>query len=622
MTKTKSRPELNDPKRLIQPLEVYILLPDRLCTFNVDSVRYTPCMTDLIIRTAESSQWLTDTELVPVNWLTLRLEPQKMISVVAAVIPMFSYRFKWPESGRNLFQFHSSKVNGNRSLIETLPGVQDWNFDSLVNLQVVVVVRWPDPCAEVFEKSDLRLPNAYTIRKALRKRKPITLGVPSYVRDTYCVDLSRICVPGKHIILQSDRFALSTAELALALLTALSRGVLKDCNAIYANWLHTLVKADQIIPSVHETGQKIPQSEAEILEKTDIKEVQDTIQSSNAGDFELSKPQVLESLNRSNKADLLSFVPPILGPPSGPLKYSRLGLIGLSSELPLRIAHLAQSAIGMEVAYYQKHPVRNLPYTHYENLKDLLRASDVIILADDSLNQNIPTNPKSQFYRYCAVKHRRRPHLWLTFEHFKCLPSHSLLISVTSIQCVDFSSLNLALRFGLLCGAGLTMPLVWFSNLTEFEALRQLPNTFILPPATSSVCAHSDLRIQIAQEVLEVITHILSKPNQMMIEHEENSTLIEFDDCRGDHMTSMVRVCPTRDLSTACSSDFSSFPRSRRLWPAATTGLGNASNRYNHNSTSASCTGSISETTTDLSRSWTWINDRLNRIWKRISQFI
>lgn len=187
-----------------------------------------------------------------------------------------------------------------------------------------------------------------------------------------------------------------------------------------------------------------------------------------------------------------------------------------------------------------------------------------------------------------------------------------------AVQCIDFAALNLALRFGLLCGAGLTMPLVWFCNLTEFEALRQLPNTFILPPATSSVCAHSEVRIQIAQEILEVITNILSEPNQVTV-NQKDSTRLDLELHVYNHMMRSERICPPRDLSTTCSSEIISFPRTRRSWPNQ---MRNLSNLYNHNSTTASWVSSLTGTTTKMSKKWIWMTDQFTSIWKRLSRLV
>ncbi|VDP72922.1 unnamed protein product [Echinostoma caproni] len=608
MTKFKTRNEQCDPKRLIQPLEAYILLPDRLCAASPDNMRYTPCMTDLIIKTAESSRWLTDTELIPVHWLTLQLEPQKMISVVAAVVPALSHRLTCPRAGRNLFRFCSFNKTQKRSLIETLPGVEKWNFDSLVNLQVVVVVQWPDPSSELFEKCNFRIPNAYTIRKALRKRKPITLGVPSHVRDTYYMDLRRICVPEKNIIFQLNRFTQSTAELALALLTALSRGIFKDSNAMYSHWLQTLVKPERIIytkprghGTVFDTVKKFtqPNSEANMCQSSVLEE------------SESQRKQVRGPEEQTNCESNHHWNTLLSG---RPLKHARLGLIGLSGELPVGIARLARSAIGMEVIYYQKHPIPSLPYTHYENLKELLQVSDVVILADDDLNRNIPTDPKSQYYRYNSVKHKRKPRLWLTLEHFTCLQPHSVLICVTSIQCIDFSSLNLALRCGLLRGAGLTMPIVWFSRLAELEALRQLPNTFILPPATSSVCAHSDVRMQIAREILEVIAHFLSRPNSRA--GTDDSIRFDFDHLQNEPKTNSKKVDPTHDQSDFGSFTLSSLGNNQAFWP----GSKNMSNPYLCSITTSTTMSISTDMTNNPVKSWHWVVNRLNSMWKCVSR--
>lgn len=162
------------------------------------------------------------------------------------------------------------------------------------------------------------------------------------------------------------------------------------------------------------------------------------------------------------------------------------------------------------------------------------------------------------------------------------------------------------------------MPLVWFCNLTEFEALRQLPNTFILPPATSSVCAHSEVRIQIAQEILEVITNILSEPNQVTV-NQKDSTRLDLELHVYNHMMRSERICPPRDLSTTCSSEIISFPRTRRSWPNQ---MRNLSNLYNHNSTTASWVSSLTGTTTKMSKKWIWMTDQFTSIWKRLSRLV
>ncbi|KER26236.1 hypothetical protein T265_06513 [Opisthorchis viverrini] len=216
-----------EPKRLLRPLEAYVLLPDRLCNVRPDEALspFTPCMVDLITTALKCCGTVGDTALVPVSWMKLKLDPDKMISVVAAVIPSLNgqpcyHILKTPGADRR-----SNKRD--LHIFETIACVAEWDCEKLLNLQVVIILPWPDPSVDVFDKSIYSLPTAHKINKAILEGGPVTVGGHQSLYRKYYFDLNQVCAWNCQVLCVSDWFAQSTAELTIALLACLNSGILK-----------------------------------------------------------------------------------------------------------------------------------------------------------------------------------------------------------------------------------------------------------------------------------------------------------------------------------------------------------------------------------------------------------
>ncbi|KAA3676133.1 uncharacterized protein DEA37_0014683, partial [Paragonimus westermani] len=219
-----------ESKRLIKPLDAYILVPDRLCNASTNgATRCTPCLADLIMKTLEQqASSTTDTQFVPVNWLNIRLDPQIVVSVVAAVLPILDFKTNAYRFEQRHKLSHKTRVRSSPLLIETLECVRSWDWKRLVNLQTVLIVPWPDPPAEVFNHAQQNFsspPKMHT--RSMSSVKYVTLGSPFSCFRKYFFNMDELKTTECQVIFLEDWFTQSSAELAVALLTCLSRGVLK-----------------------------------------------------------------------------------------------------------------------------------------------------------------------------------------------------------------------------------------------------------------------------------------------------------------------------------------------------------------------------------------------------------
>ncbi|CAH8865371.1 unnamed protein product [Trichobilharzia szidati] len=354
-----------------------------------------------------------------------------------------------------------------------------------------------------------------------------------------------------------DIFHQSTAELAISLITTLSRGIFKDTNELFQKWL--LTQQTNSMSNIN----NYPMISYMLLHKNDnslIRRLSLKLKKfTNLNDYKQFTTRrrrkwiyMRQKKTTSPSADLLprrrpttttadhskdyetmvtrrntlpEITSPLVNIQNSPfqlckqIKGSRIGLIGLMNETSKQIALIAQSGLGMEVSYYQKHPLPYTTYKYYKYLEDLLGMNDYIILADDTVNQSIPwclnTPVVDKNTTNKAVEYKIKPKLWLSTEQLKYCNKEALLISVTSSQCIDFTALSLALRYRQLGGAGITIPTKWFTHMNEINVLKNLPNTFILPPATSSACSNPTLRIALVHEIINLIVMNLHKDAAM-----------------------------------------------------------------------------------------------------------
>ncbi|KAG5448608.1 hypothetical protein CSKR_104030 [Clonorchis sinensis] len=505
-----------ESKRLLRPLEAYVLLPDRLCNVRSeeDLSPFTPCMVDLITTALTCCGTLGATALVPVSWMKLKLDPDKMVSVVAAVIPSLnghpSYHIlKTPGADRR-----SNKRD--LYIFETIAGVAEWECEKLFNLQVVILLPWPDPSVDVFDKSTYSLPTAHRIKKAILEGGPVTVGGHPSLYQKHYFDLNQVFAWNCQVLCVSDWFAQSTAELTIALLACLNSGILKEANSVYHSWLQSLVNQQPTFycasnhrhkqpfsitlrstqPGAVVRGQRLYRSKAvvQIKQRSPKKRMWQLADGIHKRAQHI--PSSLTHFQYLSRAKVLTG--------------SRLGLVGLSGELPRIVAKIAEQGLGMKIFYYQPHPRPDLPYRHVSNLHELLEFSDVIVLADDTLN--CVTKQRTLIQAMAGrtpVRRIGKPEVWLTHNHFARIQSHALLVCVTQIQCIDFAALTAALRYGNIRGAAITTPTVWTTQLTELDELRNLPNTFVLPPSNSSACAPREIRQNLAHHVVELIAESL-----------------------------------------------------------------------------------------------------------------
>lgn len=177
----------------IQNQTVYVLIPERLCTafpngFNEFNLRAVPglpnthCFADLICRKLIENRSYGKETLAPVTWLNLTLEPAKIHSVVAAVVPVINYMRKYAKT---------KNMTSQKWAIESLPSVKRWKFHEMSNLRVLVFLQWPDPAAEVFQSQCMPFPSTHVIQNALKYRRCITLGSVSTLDSKCYLQFSR-----------------------------------------------------------------------------------------------------------------------------------------------------------------------------------------------------------------------------------------------------------------------------------------------------------------------------------------------------------------------------------------------------------------------------------------------
>ncbi|KAF5400681.1 hypothetical protein PHET_05878 [Paragonimus heterotremus] len=358
-----------ESKRLIKPLEAYILVPDRLCNGStINGPPHTPCLADMIIKTFEQyTPSTTDTQFVPVNWLNIKLDPQMVIGVVAAVLPILDYK-------TNAYRFRQKPLVGQKirawsssSLVETLECVQFWDWKRLVNLQAVLVIPWPDPPAEVFYRAQQNLPSPQKMRAATMSfGKCVTLGsfLPCFRK--YFINMDELRNTECQIMFMEDWFTHSSAELAVALLACLSRGVLKDCNSVYQQWLNVLVKPNNEVSGtkmfdenfIHPTAYcRTMLSSCQALQNYSGKDPQTNCRRSFSTHLYRKSRKMRVPSNQNNAEQLTNAETPTVKTSIRQMYKSRIGLIGLQSELPSKIAHIVYHGLRMEVAYYQRHPM-------------------------------------------------------------------------------------------------------------------------------------------------------------------------------------------------------------------------------------------------------------------------
>ncbi|KAF5400683.1 hypothetical protein PHET_05880 [Paragonimus heterotremus] len=87
------------------------------------------------------------------------------------------------------------------------------------------------------------------------------------------------------------------------------------------------------------------------------------------------------------------------------------------------------------------------------------------------------------------------------------------------------------------------MPTVWFTQLSDLDCLRLLPNTFILPPATSSACAPTEVRQLLALKIVRLLTNSLLEP--MKSQHQR----------RGEHHSVIKETEPDVTIGAPTSHD-------------------------------------------------------------------
>lgn len=491
-------------KKLIKPPEAYILLPDPICDqpSSVNTGQLSQCFVTLLFSLFAQHPEVGGTKFIPVTWLNLRMDPKKLSFVVAAIVPLVDGRAL--ELRRNL---GTAKVFTDKKdcVIETLHCVKKWDNEKLNNLQVIFLVPWPDPPDEIFYEAGANSPSKFGPHKLQSNEEKITLGS----RSSYCWEcyfqLSKIPSPNIQMVHFGDWFAQSSAELAISLIAAMSRGIFKDCRVLFGNWLNVLVRPElQVMGEVgvlkksSTTGSLLKkerglQSHCKSLHTLHIVDQRRRLR---LGKRVINSDQIVQGCNH----------PPVSS--ARQLRGTTLGLIGITSELPRTIAMMASVGLGMHVIYHQKHPVPCVPYRRFEDMNEMLQLSDIVLLSDDMMHQARQS---------CCCPQRvslrkRRPVVWLTQEHFKQCRPHALLVCVTKIQCVDFLQLSVALRTGHLGGAGIAMPTVWSTSLSDLQRLCHLPNVLVLPPVSSSVCTPPDTRLLFAQAIVEHLIELLSKP--------------------------------------------------------------------------------------------------------------
>ncbi|KAA3676132.1 uncharacterized protein DEA37_0014684 [Paragonimus westermani] len=295
----------------------------------------------------------------------------------------------------------------------------------------------------------------------------------------------------------------------------------QDCNSVYQQWLNVLVKPNcevygTLMSPKHHTystsNHRVMHNSYQTVQNYFERHPRTTFRKSFSKCVYKKSHKSRAPSNQNNAEQSTNAETPAFQTSIRQMYNSRIGLIGLQSEVSSKIAHIAYHGLHMKVAYYQRHPLPNVPYTYFGDMKNLVANSDIVILADDTMNEIPSKIVRAARNNQLTFRHAIRPRIWLDQKQFAHFRPQALLVCVTRIQCIDFPALFLALRYGQLGGAGVTMPTVWFTQLSDMDCLRLLPNTFILPPATSSVCAPTEVRQLLATKVVRLLTNVLLEP--------------------------------------------------------------------------------------------------------------
>lgn len=491
-------------RKRIKPPEAYILLPDPICdqsaSANTDQI--SPCFVTLLFGLFAQQPKVAGTKFIPVTWLNLRLDPQKLSCVVAALVPFVDGRAK--ELRRSLATARAG-ADKKDCVIETLPCVKKWDCNKLSNLQFIFLIPWPDPPNELFHEAGSISLSARMLNKSRLNGGQITLGSCSSYRWEYYFQLKRFIRRNVHIVHFCDWFAQSSAELAIYLFTSMGRGNFKECRALFENWLKVLVRSNVHVKVGIGPMKNPPEKQTHSKQEPGCRSYRGL-------SYRLSMADQQKNIGRKKSATNFVQIPQEHNHPTidgaRQIRGTTLGLVGFTSELPQTIAKMASDGLGMKVVYHQKHPIPCVPYRYIENMNELLNLSDIILLSDDMMHRA----RRSHYCTQLVHLRTRKPALWLTQKHFKQCRPHAVLICVTKIQCLDFLQLSIALRTGLLSGAGIAMPTVWSTPLSDLQQLCHLPNALVLPPVSSSACTPPDTRRLFARTIVQYLIELLSKP--------------------------------------------------------------------------------------------------------------
>ena len=136
----------------------------------------------------------------------------------------------------------------------------------------------------------------------------------------------------------------------------------------------------------------------------------------------------------------------------------RLGIVGMG-RIGQAIAKRAHFGFGMDVVFFNRSPVTDLPFTATQlpDLEAVLKAADVVVLA-------VPATPQT--------------HHLISGEALDAMQRHAYLINIARGDVIDEAALIVALQQGKIAGAGL--------DVYEFEpkvpdALKAMDNVTLLP---------------------------------------------------------------------------------------------------------------------------------------------
>lgn len=140
------------------------------------------------------------------------------------------------------------------------------------------------------------------------------------------------------------------------------------------------------------------------------------------------------------------------------LSGKRIGIVGMG-RIGQAIAKRAQAGFGMDVVFYNRSTVTDLPFSARQlpDLKAVLNAADVVVLA-------VPATPQT--------------HHLINSDTLSAMKSHAYLINIARGDVVDEAALIEALRNSAIAGAGL--------DVYEFEPavppeLIKMENVTLLP---------------------------------------------------------------------------------------------------------------------------------------------